>query len=156
MSVAELARKADLHRNTLRSYETGQRAIDKETFVNLCVVLDVDAAEVFAAACLAKIRFELQPMEEQKREARGMPLRRRSGDPLPGERFKELLSSSLNVMGGLIQFTFEHLSGTMNQEALLRLNPESLRDLEPGKPVKKKVKRRKAKKPERAKEEQGL
>ncbi len=52
-STNRLAAELNVHPNTLRSYERGERALDEETFVKACILLDVDVAEAFSAACLS-------------------------------------------------------------------------------------------------------
>lgn len=138
-TAKELAAELGVHRNTLSGYESG-RALSDEMFVQLCVDLGVDVGEAFAAACLAKLA-DLRPIEDRKRAEKGLPARPRESTNV--ERLEELLDRCSAAFKDLERFKLEQMGPHSRQETLVRLAPDSLRDLgagSPGRPRKRKQK----------------
>lgn len=144
VTANDLAKKAAMHRNTLSAYEGG-REPDDVTFVRLCLLLGVDVGETFAAACLAKLQFDLRPLEDRLRAEMGLPEREIRQDESAAERHDELLGEFLAGYRKLAQFRFERLDPQANQEMLVRLKPESLRNLDSDEPKRKRARKKKRK-----------
>jgi transcriptional regulator with XRE-family HTH domain len=141
MTATELAEKAGIHRNTLSGYEGGRQP-DEVTFVKLCLFLGADVGEVFAAACLAKLQFELRPIEDRQRAELGLPERETRQHKPATEMHDELLNEFVAFYKKLEQFRFEHLGPHPNLEMLVRLRPESLRNLDSEEPKRKRARKK--------------
>jgi transcriptional regulator with XRE-family HTH domain len=126
MSVAELADKAGIHRNTLTRYESGEETardtLNEKNFVKLCVALRMRVAEVLAVASIAKIE-ELLPLEAEIRAAMGLPVIEAM---MPALTRKQRLETTTSKIADAFQSALELLSEPSNLEALVRLNPQSI------------------------------
>lgn len=128
-TAQELADELGVHRNTLFGYEGGE-TLNDETFVQLCLNLGVDVGEAFAAACLAKLVSELRPLEDRKRAEKGLPPR--ADEKATVERLEELLDRCTIAFKDLERFKFDQVGPNSQQEALIRLTPAALRELDTG------------------------
>lgn len=132
MTADELAAKAGIHRNTLYRYEKGEETarskLDERMFVKLCLHLNMDVAEVFAAASVAKIESELLPLQAEMRGEMGLPAGEVSILGAHQQRALDTIAATLSANGTeLVRSALEGIASfASNVEMLLRLSPRSL------------------------------